>query len=60
MPHDKHGKPLTKGDTVTVEFTVREVYPASNFCGISLERQVDGEQNLILLCQANQTAKVQP
>lgn len=58
MPHDKHGKVLAKGDKVNVEFTVREVYPGANFCGVSLERQVDGEQNLLLLCQASQTAKV--
>lgn len=60
MPHDKHGKELKPGDKVTVELTVTAVYPAADFCNVSLARSVDGEQSLALTCQARQCELTEP
>lgn len=58
MPHDKNGVLLAKGDKVLIEFTVRDVYPGADMCNVTLERAIEGEQQLTLTCQAAQTEKV--
>jgi hypothetical protein len=58
MPHDKNGSELKPGDKVTLEMTVRDVYPGADMCNVSLVRAIEGEQQLSLTCQAAQTEKV--
>ena len=35
--HDKNGKPLVKGDKVTVQFVIRECSPDHDFCNCTLD-----------------------
>ncbi len=37
MPHDAKGREVKPGDTVTVTFTVKEVYAGNEYCNASLE-----------------------
>lgn len=37
MPHDKHGKELTAGDTVTITATVTGVSSGENHCNLTVE-----------------------
>jgi hypothetical protein len=60
MPHDKFGQELKPGDTVTLEMTVKEVYPGADFCNVSLVREMTNEQQLHLTCQAKQVTKLRP
>lgn len=54
MPRDMHGRDVKPGDRVFVEFTVREMSEdAVN--NVQLVREIEGEQPLILMCQAKQT-----
>lgn len=59
MPHDKNGKVLQAGDKVLIEMTVRELYPGADMCNVNLVRNVEGEQQLSLTCQAKQLEKVE-
>lgn len=58
MPHDKNGAELKPGDRVLVEFTVKDVFPGAETCEVSLRRDVEGEQQLWLNCQARQTERL--
>lgn len=37
MPHDKNGTLLNVGDRVTMEFIVKDVFAAEEYCNINLE-----------------------
>jgi len=36
MPHDKHGRTLAVGDTVTITATVTQVHTGEEYCNVSL------------------------
>jgi hypothetical protein len=42
MPHDMHGKPLTKGDLVAVIFEVAAVHPGEVDCNVALKATAPG------------------
>jgi hypothetical protein len=57
MPHDKLGQELREGDTVTLEMTVKALYPGAEMCNVQLVREIEGEQQLSVLCQTSQVKK---
>lgn len=58
MPHDTNGVELKQGDIVTIQMTVRAVYPGAEMCNVTLVRGGADEQALSLTCQARQVTKI--
>lgn len=60
MPHDMLGQELKAGDTVVVEFVVREVSPGEDYCNVLLaavEPMRPSEQTSIVWLNAKQVMK---
>lgn len=36
MSHDRNGTLLKRGDIVTVEFFIKELYPGEDYCNVTL------------------------
>jgi len=49
--HDRTGKPLKKGDKVTLSAKITELHPTEEYCNVSLEteygRRPDGQKERI-------------
>lgn len=61
MPHDKNGTLLNVGDRVTVEFEVKEIHMADDYCNTTVVIPgAHGPHNVVstLVLNANQTTKV--
>ena len=43
--HDKNGKPIKKGDKVTVEAVIAETYATEDFCNVQLWIGRDAEHS---------------
>ncbi len=49
--HDRTGKPLKKGDRVTISGVVKELYATEDYCNVTVEtehgRRPDGQKEYI-------------
>ena len=55
MPHDSRGQIVKKGDTVVIEFVVKNVWATETACNVELEaidRNDTGECKPIVSCNA--------
>lgn len=43
--HDKNGKPLKKGDRVTIEAEIKETYATDEYCNVQLAVGEKGQEH---------------
>ncbi len=55
MPHDKNGRVVEPGQRVTVEFIVKHVHQAEDYCNVDLEsvERMPGNDTTISLTAIN-------
>lgn len=62
MPHDKNDQEISKGDRVTIEFIVKDVYTSEDHCNLSLESvegmPPGGHKTTLSAINTRQTVKV--
>jgi hypothetical protein len=64
MPHDRNGKPVTKGDVVTMTFGVLDVQQGEKDCNCTLQAippaGFDGTYLPIVACNTGLIGKIDP